>query len=169
MGSQEMLTGWQSRGWGASRFGGEEGGENRQPQLSEPALVGELSRTSDGQSPTSAGSAPTWYSSSGNSGSSPPGTRGVPGLTSTPARVFGVLSRAVSGLRADGRHPAQGNRERPSGLKPRPPPLLPVHQAGSAPHDPRCCGGSELREALKHTRPTSSPGTLGGSVSGQKG
>jgi len=41
--------------------------------------------------------------------------------------------------------------------------------AGSAPHDPRCCGGSELREALKHTGPTSSPGTLGGSVSGQKG
>ena len=128
MGSQEMLTGWQSRGWGASRFGGEEGGENRRPQLSEPALVGELSRTSDGQSPTSAGSAPTWHSSSGNSGSSPPGTRGIPGLTSTPARVFGVLSRAVPGLRADGRHPAQGNRERPSGLKPRPPPLLPVHQ-----------------------------------------
>ena len=110
-----MLTGWQSRGWGASRFGGEEGGENRQPQLSEPTLVGELSRMSDGQSPTSSGGAPTWHSSSGNSGSSPPGTRGIPGLTSTPARVFGLLSRAVPGLRADGRHPAQGNRERPSG------------------------------------------------------
>ena len=164
-----MLTGWQSRGWGASRFGGEEGGENRRPQLSEPALVGELSRTSDGQSPTSAGGAPTWHSSSGNSGSSPPGTRGVPRLTSTPARVFGVLSRAVSGLRADGRHPAQVNRERPSGLKLRPPPLLPVYQAGSAPHDPRCCGGSELQEALKHTGPTSSSGTAVVSVSGQKG
>ena len=61
-------------------------------------------------------------------------------------------------------HPAQVNRKRPSGLKLRPPPLLPVYQAGSAPHDPRCCGGSELREALKHAGPTSSPGTPGGSI-----
>ena len=36
-------------------------------------------------------------------------------------------------------------------------------------HDPRCSGGSELQEALTHTGSSSSPGILGGSVSGQKG
>ena len=92
-----------------SGFGGEK--EERTGDLSSlNQLWWGLRRTSDRQSPTSAGGAPTWHISSGNSGSSPPGMRGIPRLTSTPARVFGVLSRAVSGLRADGRAPGSGEQ-----------------------------------------------------------
>ena len=47
-------------------------------------------------------------------------------------RVFGVLSRAVSESELVAWHPARVNRERPSGLKLRAPPILPVYQAGSA-------------------------------------
>ena len=149
---------------------GREGGENRRPQLSEPAPVGDLGRSSEGQSPTSAGGAPTWHTASGNSGSSPPGTRGIPRLTSTPACVFGVLSRAVSGLRADGRAPGSGEQRAALRTEAEAVPRSCQSIMLALPsHDPRCSGGSELQEALTHTRSSLSPGIPGGSVSGQKG
>lgn len=50
VGSQEMLKGWQRRGWGRCRFGGRE--RRGQAASAESALV-ELGRISDRQIPTS--------------------------------------------------------------------------------------------------------------------
>ena len=84
--------------------------------------------------------------------------------------VFGVLSRAVSGVRADGRAPGSGEQRAalgteaegasgPAGLSGW---LCPVLTPGVV-------EAQSSGEALKYAGSTSSPGTPGGAVSGQKG
>ena len=124
---------------------------------------------SDGPSPTLAGDAPPGAPPAGTQGP-PHQARGVPETHCHSSRVFGVLSRAVSGVRADGRAPSSGEQRAalgteaegdsgPAGLSGW---LCPVLTPGVV-------EAQSSGEALKHAGSTSSPGTPGGAVSGQKG
>ena len=111
---------------------GREGGENRRPQLSEPAPVGDSGGLPTDNHPPQRAVLPP--------GTPPVGTQDPPhqarggfqdSLPLQPVSLGFSLelfldSELMAGL------PAQGNRERPSGLKLRPPLVLPVYQAGSA-------------------------------------
>lgn len=57
---------------------------------------------------------------------------GFPRLTATPAVSLGFCLELFLESELMAGHPARVNRERPSGLKLRAPPVLPVYQAGSA-------------------------------------
>ena len=104
-----MLTGWQSRGWGASRFGGEEGEEDRRPQLSEPALLGDSVGLQWTVTHLGGRCSPLAHLQR-ELRDLPTRHAGDPETHCHSRRVFGVLSRAVSGVRAGGRAPVLGEQ-----------------------------------------------------------